>query len=92
VDLRSVVVTGELIDADVWTLRPERIVGGGGSVGPVALVRELGRLRRTAKGYLEKRSLDRPRVPWRNVKALEEIRAAGTERRPEPAGGRPSSP
>jgi hypothetical protein len=90
--LRRVVVTGELIGADVWTFRPARIVGGGGSVNPLSLVRELRRLRRTADGYLAKRSLPRPAIPWGNVKALKaEVRAAGTERRPEPVGGPQSS-
>jgi hypothetical protein len=42
----------------VWTLRPERIVGGAGSVNPLALVREI----RRARGYLEKRSLPRPTI------------------------------
>src|SRR5215213_11766696 len=91
--LRSVVVTGELMAADGWVFRPERIVGGGGSVNPVALVRELGRLRSTAKGYLEKRSLPRPRIAWSSVRAVkDQVRAGGTERPPEPARGRPSSP
>jgi hypothetical protein len=91
--LRSVVVTGELIDTDVWTFRPERVVGGGGAVGPLAVVRELRRLRGTAKGYLDKRSLPRPEIAWGSIRALgSEVRAGGTERRPEPAGGPPSSP
>jgi hypothetical protein len=89
--LRSVVVTGELIEADVWTFRPDRIVGGGGPTGPLALLREMRRLRATARGYLEKRSLPRPRIAWDGVEALGEVRAAGTEPRREPAGDRPSS-
>jgi hypothetical protein len=91
--LRSVVVTGELISADGWIFRPERIVGGGDAVSPLAVVRQLGRLRRTADGYLEKRSLPRPPIVWSSVRALsQDVRAGGTERRPEPAAPRPSSP
>ncbi|TQN43973.1 pyridoxamine 5'-phosphate oxidase [Blastococcus colisei] len=91
--LRSVVVTGELIATDVWTFQPERVVDGAGAVGPFALVREIRRLRRAAAGYLEKRSLPRPDVAWNGIRALGNgVRAAGTEPRPEPAAGRPSSP
>jgi len=90
--LRSVVVVGELIDTDPWTFRPERIVGGGGSVNPVRLVREMRRLRSTARGYLEKRSLARPEVAWSGIRALtSDLRGAGTEPRREPAGSPPSS-
>lgn len=89
--LRSVVVTGELISADVWTFRPERIVGGG-DASPVVMLRELGRLRRTAEGYLEKRSLPRPPIAWSSVRALkDDVRAGGTGRRREPEAARPSS-
>jgi hypothetical protein len=50
--LRSVVVVGELFDADGWTFRPERIVRGAGSASPLAVVREIGRLRASAGAYL----------------------------------------
>jgi hypothetical protein len=91
--LRSVVVTGELIEADVWTFKPDRIIGGGGAAGPLVLLREMRRLRGTARGYLEKRSLARPRIAWDSVRGLDQqLRAAGTEPRREPAGDRPMSP
>lgn len=91
--LRSVVVTGELVAADVWTFRPERVVGGGaGTPGPLLVLRELARLRRTATGYLDKRALPRPSIAWDGLRRVgEEVRGAGTGRRPEPAGDRPSS-
>jgi len=90
--LRSVVVTGELIAADGWVFRPERIVGDG-STSPVAVIRTLRELRTTTRSYLDKRGLPRPTVAWGSIRALkEEVRAGGTERRPEPAGARPSSP
>ena len=91
--LRSVVVVGELIDTDVWTFRPERIVGGGGKAGPLVVLKQLTALRRTARNYLEKRGLERPPIPWDGVRALKtEVRAGGTGRSPERAAGRPSSP
>jgi len=89
--LRSVVVTGELMAADGWTFRPERVVGGG-SGSPLAVVRQLRELRRTADGYLAKRSLPRPAIAWSSLRALKgQVRAGGTGRRPEPEGARPSS-
>jgi hypothetical protein len=89
--LRSVVVTGELMAADGWVFRPDRIVGGG-STSPLAVLRQLRELRRTADAYLAKRSLPRPEVAWRSIRALkEQVSAGGTERRPAPGGARPSS-
>jgi hypothetical protein len=87
--LRSVGVLGELVAEPGWTFRPKRLLGDAGTATPLAIVRQLRRLRRTADGYLELRSLSRPRIPWDD---LETIKEAGTERRSEPAGGPPSSP
>lgn len=91
-NLRSVVVTGELIEADGWTFRPDRIVDGAGATGPLVLLREIRRLRGAAQSYLDKRSVPRPTIAWASLRGLEdEVTAAGTEHRPEPAAGRPSS-
>jgi len=90
--LRSVVVTGELMAADGWVFRPDRIVGGASGVSPLAVLRQLRGLRRTADGYLEKRSLPRPAIAWHSIRGVkEEVRAGGTGRRPEPEEARPSS-
>ncbi len=86
--LRSVVVTGELVEGDGWTFRPERIIGGGGAATPLAIIRQLRVLRRTAQGYLDRRSLARPPIPWADLRT---IKAAGTARRPGVAAGPPSS-
>ena len=86
--LRSVVVTGELVEADVWTFKPDRSIGDSGPATPLAIIGKLRGLRRTAQGYLDRRSLPRPRIPWADLKAIKE---AGTARRPEPAAGPPSS-
>ena len=40
--LRSVVVTGELVEADGWTFKPDRIIGDSGPATPLAII---GRLR-----------------------------------------------
>jgi hypothetical protein len=86
-------VVGELVAGPVWTFRPERSIGDGGTANPVAIVRQLRGLRRTAAGYLEKRSLPRPQIAWASVQALRKGLTAGrTERRQEPAGGLPPSP
>jgi hypothetical protein len=87
--LRSVGVLGELVAGPRWTFRPERLLGDAGAATPLAIVRQLWRLRRTADGYLERRSLSRPQIPWGDLKTIKE---AGTVRRPEPAGDPPSSP
>ncbi len=91
--LRSLVVLGELTGGPRWTFRPERIVGNSGTVGPVALLGQLRALRRTARGYLDRRSLARPEIPWSAVQALKGgVAATGTTPRREPAGGSPPSP
>ena len=86
--LRSVGVLGELVAGPTWTFRPERIIGDSGTATPLAIVRQLRRLRRTAQGYLDRRSLARPQIPWADLKTL---KAGGTARPAEPAAGPPSS-
>ncbi len=86
--LRSVGVLGELVAGPTWTFRPERLIGDSGAATPLAIVRQLRRLRRTAQGYLDRRSLARPQIPWGN---LAKIKAGGTARPAEPAAGPPSS-
>jgi hypothetical protein len=91
---RSSVVLGALARTGAgWTFQPERIIGGLGDGGPLALVRMIRELRRTAQGYLERRSLPRPQIPWADLQEVKAgLRGAGTECRQEPAGGPPSSP
>jgi hypothetical protein len=63
--LRSFVVAGELAaGADGWTLAPSRHVPGGDRMGPLAAVRTIRELRATAQGYLDRRGLERPGIPW----------------------------
>ena len=91
--LRSVGVVGELLaGGQRWTFHPERIVGDSGRASPVAILRQMRGLRGTARAYLERRSLERPQIPWPAVRALKsDVSAGGTEQRPEPAEGPPSS-
>ena len=86
--LRSLGVVGELVAGPTWTFRPERIIGDSGRATPLAIVRQLRRLRRTAQGYLDRRSLPRPQIPWADLTTL---KAGGTAPRQEPAAGPPSS-
>ena len=86
--LRSLGVVGELVAGPTWTFRPERMIGDSGAATPLAIVRQLRRLRRTAQGYLDRRSLPRPQIPWADLKTL---KAGGTAPRREPAANPPSS-
>jgi hypothetical protein len=68
---RSVVVLGELAGAGTeWKFAPQRVVPGMGDTGPLGLVRTIRGLRRTARGYLERRSLSRPEIPWADLRQL----------------------
>jgi hypothetical protein len=70
--LRSFVAAGELArDGDGWAVTPSRYVPGGTDrMGPVTTVRTVRRLRATAQGYLDRRGLERPRIPWAVYAAL----------------------
>ena len=71
--LRSVVVVGELgRAADGWAFRPERVIPGGGDGGPIGLVRTIRGLRATAGGYLERRGLPRPEIPWADLRRIKD--------------------
>jgi hypothetical protein len=86
--LRSLGVLGELVDGPTWTFRPERLIGDSGRTTPLAMFRLLRGLRRTAQGYLDRRSLPRPQIPWDGVQAL---KAGGTASRPGQEAHPPSS-
>jgi hypothetical protein len=70
-NLCSFVVAGELVRAgDAWILAPSRFVLGGDRIGPVGMIRAVRQLRRTARGYLAARGLERPRIPWDEYQKL----------------------
>jgi hypothetical protein len=91
-NLRSVGVVGELRSAGGgWALRPERIIGGVKAT-PISVARQLAGLRRTARGYLEKRSLPRPEIAWDSIREVKrDVTGAGRAPRREAAEGPPSS-
>jgi Pyridoxamine 5'-phosphate oxidase len=68
---RSVAVLGELSGPGTgWTFAPQRVIPGMGDTSPLTMFRTVRDLRRTARGYLERRSLTRPEIPWSDVRQL----------------------
>jgi hypothetical protein len=72
---RNFGVTGELSRLDHgWAFRPDRFVAGMDELGPLDTLRTVRRISRTAKQYLAKRGLPRPRISWKEFKALDPVR------------------
>jgi len=71
--LRSFLVRGsiELVDGS-WLFRPARFVPGIGVGGLPGMIRFATSKRRTAKHYLDRRGLTRPKIPWAQLKAIQE--------------------
>ena len=59
-------------DGDGWLLRPDRLVepGARNRSGPADPLRVLRDCRATTRHYLERRNLERPRVPWPDYRAI----------------------
>jgi hypothetical protein len=84
--LHSMVCVGRLEHRDDrWVLLPTRFVPGAGTDLPTML-RMIRQNRRTARRYLEDRSLPTPAVPWREYKAVKRGTASGSPVSPT-AGG-----
>jgi hypothetical protein len=85
-DLRSFMVRGTLepTGGETWLFRPSRFVPGMGIGGLAGMVRFALAKRRTARRYLERRGLSRPKVDWARLKALQ-----ASARQPSP---RPDQP
>jgi hypothetical protein len=67
----SFLVRGDLSqEGGGWIFCPRRFVAGAGIGGYVGLVRFVVAARRTARRYLEKRGLARPRIPWDEINAI----------------------
>jgi Pyridoxamine 5'-phosphate oxidase len=73
---RYVLVCGQIArpqapagDAD-WLFTPDRVVEPAGSGSPASAIRSLRNARASAAGYLAKRALERPAVPWQQYRAL----------------------
>ncbi len=80
-NLKSFLVRGELgRDARGWKFHPQRFIPGAGIGGPASMLRLFAGSRRTARRYLERRGLPRPRVPWEEIIAIKA--RAGVNRRP----------
>jgi hypothetical protein len=70
-NLKSFLVRGELSrDARGLSLRPLKFVPGAGIGGPIGVLRFFTGSRRTARRYLERRELPRPRIPWEEINAI----------------------
>ena len=64
-NLTQFALRGEVLPSDGgWAFRPDRLLPGPEAANPIALVRTMVQLRRTADRYLERRGLDRPRIDW----------------------------
>jgi hypothetical protein len=85
--LKSFLVRGTLTrEGGGWIFRPERFVPGAGIGGPIAMVRFVAGARKTARRYLEKRGMPRPRIPWDEINAIKaQIQEGGP---PSGTGGR----
>ena len=69
-DLRSFNVRGTLErDAQGWLLRPTAVIPEMGAANPIAMIRTIRHLRRTAANYLKQRNLPRPAIPWEKLEA-----------------------
>jgi hypothetical protein len=55
-------------DGHNWIFTPVRLIEGAGA--GMSLTRQLRNGRRSAKRYLERRELSRPRVPWAHLSAI----------------------
>jgi len=72
-NLRSFLVRGTLEPAggETWLFRPARFVPGVGIAGLAGMVRFALAKRRTARRYLQRRGLARPRIDWMLLKAMQ---------------------
>ena len=80
--LYNALVRGALseLGEGTWLLRPERVVEPNGNGRPSDALRLLAQTRRATKRYLDRRGLDRPRVPWGEYRRL--AAAAQAHQRP----------
>ncbi len=70
-NLKSFTVRGFLeLDDQGWLFRPQKMIAGAGIGGMLAMVKFLRDGRRSAKQYLEKRGLTRPKIDWDAIHAM----------------------
>lgn len=79
-NLKSFLVRGTLSrDAQGWSFHPQRFIPAAGIGGLMGMVRFVTGSRRSAKRYLEKRNLPRPRIPWEEINAIKAQARAGED-------------
>jgi hypothetical protein len=70
-DLKSFMARGNLRqDAQGWVFQPTQFIPGNGMGGPLEPMKFIFRMRKTARQYLEKRSLARPQVQWQGFRKI----------------------
>lgn len=70
--LRSFLVRGSLERIHgSWVFRPAQFVPGIGVGGLAGMIRFATKKRRAANRYLQRRGLERPKVPWRELRRLQ---------------------
>jgi hypothetical protein len=71
-DLTSVLIRGTLVHSrSGWYLAPASVQGNPEVAGMVEQFKSLFRMRKTAGRYLERRNIDRPKVPWTDIQRLQ---------------------
>jgi hypothetical protein len=87
-DLRSFMIRGTLepTGGGTWLFRPSRFVPGIGTGGLPGMVRFALAKRRTARRYLQRRGLARPRIDWGQLKVLQARARQPTEPQPQAPG------
>jgi hypothetical protein len=85
-NLKSFLVRGRLTrEGEAWCFCPQRFVPAAGIGGPMGVLRFVIGSRGSAKRYLERRGLSRPRVPWKELNEIKaRVRAEKDERRSGP--------
>lgn len=70
-DLKMFLVRGFLeYDTERWVFYPGQLILGNGLRHPLHDIAAIMRMRRAAKQYLHRRGLERPSIPWAEIKAL----------------------
>ncbi|MGS0686120.1 pyridoxamine 5'-phosphate oxidase family protein [Nakamurella sp. GG22] len=81
--LHGFVVAGELTgEGDSWTVHPSRYIPAADPKGPLSMVKTIRALRGTARRYLDRRGLTRPRIAWEDIETVKAEALAAAHREP----------
>lgn len=70
-DLRSYLVRGQIKqEGERWIFAPETYTPGAGVTGLGGFIRFVRTSRRNTDGYLKRRNLPRPKIPWDQINAV----------------------